>query len=71
MYSNYSIIIDKVEYHEDYVWHIFRSILSGTNSTSNRFIEIKRYDWDTETKLPSVEIIKNANDKYNYMLAKR
>ena len=27
MSSNYSIIIDKVEQHEDYVWHDFRPLL--------------------------------------------
>ena len=31
MYSNYSIIIDILERHEDYVRHIFRALLSGTN----------------------------------------
>ena len=32
MYSNYSIIIDKVERHEDCVRHIFRNLLLGPNS---------------------------------------
>ena len=31
MSSNYSIIIDKGERHEDYVRHIFRDPLSGPN----------------------------------------
>ena len=33
--SNYSIIIDKETFREDYVRHIFRDILSGPNSTVN------------------------------------
>ena len=31
MYSNYFIIIDKGERHGDYVCHIIRDLLSGTN----------------------------------------
>ena len=42
MYSNYSIIIDKVERHEDYVCHIFRVLLSGPNQNFNSFIEITK-----------------------------
>ena len=42
--SNFSIIIDKVERHKDYVRHIFRDIFSGPNSTFSRFIEITNYD---------------------------
>ena len=47
MSSNYSIVIDKVEIHEDYVRHIFRALLSGPNSNFNRFIERTNYYWDT------------------------
>ena len=54
MSSKYTIIIDKGECHEDYVWHIFRALLSGPNSTFNCFIEIKKDDWDTGLdRLPS------------------
>ena len=38
MSSNYSIIIDKGEHHEDYVRRILRYILAGPNSTFNCFI---------------------------------
>ena len=37
--SNYLIIIYKGENHEDYVRLIFKDLLSGPNSTFNRFIE--------------------------------
>ena len=39
MSSNYSIVIDEGERHEDYVRHIFKDISSGPNSTFNCFIE--------------------------------
>ena len=42
MSSNYSIIINKVELHEDYVSHIFRDLLSGPNSTFNCFIKMTK-----------------------------
>ena len=45
MSSNYSIIIDKREFHADYVRHIFRALLSVPNSTFNSFIERNKYDW--------------------------
>ena len=38
MSSNYYIIIDKVEHHEDDVIHIYRNILSVPNSTFIRLI---------------------------------
>ena len=38
MYLNYSTIVDKGEFHEDYVRHIFRDLFSGLNSTFNFFI---------------------------------
>ena len=37
--SNYLIILDKRERHEDYVSHIFRAILSWPNSSLKRFIK--------------------------------
>ena len=46
MSSNYSIIIYKGEHYEDYVRHILRDLLSGTNSTLYCFIGINKYDWD-------------------------
>ena len=49
MSSNYSIVIDKVEHHEDYVRHIYRAILSGTNSTFNISIESYNDYRDTGT----------------------
>ena len=49
MSSNESIIIDKGEWHDNYVGHIFRDILSGPNSNFNGFIENTKHDWDTGT----------------------
>ena len=49
MPSNYSIFIDKVEHHEDYVCHIFRALFSGLKSTFNSFIERAKYYWYTVT----------------------
>ena len=56
--SNYSIIIYKGERCEDYIIHIFRGLLSGTNSTFNIFIESTKHDWVTGTKVPSGKLIK-------------
>ena len=47
MFSNYSIVIDKVERHEDCIGHIFRDILSGPNSTLNHSIESTKENWYT------------------------
>ena len=69
MSSNYSNIIDKWELHKDYVHDIFRAIFSGPNSTFNRFIERTKDNWDTETEFPSEELIHNANENYNNMVA--
>ena len=49
IFSNYSIIMDKGECHEDYVRQIFRAILLGKNVTLNRLIEMTNVDWDTKT----------------------
>ena len=38
MSTNYSITVDKVERHEDYVWHTFSDLFTGSNSTFNCFI---------------------------------
>ena len=67
MYSNYSIIIDKVEHHEDYVRKIFRALLLGPNSTFNNFIEIIKDDWDTLTEVLPGYLIHNDTEKYNNM----
>ena len=69
MSSNYSVIIDKRELHEDYNRHIFRSILSGPNLTFNHFIEISKDYWDIGTDVSSGERIYNASDNYNNILA--
>ena len=69
MYSNYSIIIDKGEIHEDYVFQIFRDLLSGKKSTFNSFIENNKDDWDTGREVISVELIHNGTEKYNNMTA--
>ena len=54
MSSNYSIIVDRGELHEDYVSHIFRSLLLDPNSTFNSFIKRTKDDWETGTDVPSV-----------------
>ena len=56
MSSNYSIVFDRREHHEDYVCHIFRDLLSGPNSTFNSFIERTKDDWDTVTEAPEGEL---------------
>ena len=61
MSSNYSIIIYKGEHHKDFFLRIFRAILSGPNSTFNRFIERKNYYWDMGTEFPAVELIQKTN----------
>ena len=50
MSSNYSIIIDKVEYHEGCVGHIFRYILSGSNSTFNFSLKGIKKIWGQKQK---------------------
>ena len=50
MSSNYSIIIDKVEYHEGCVGHIFRYILSGSNSTFNFSLKGIKKIWEQKQK---------------------
>ena len=57
MSSNYSIILDKIERREDYVRHIFRAILSGTNLTFNCSIKRTKYDWYTVTEVLEVDLI--------------
>ena len=69
MSSNYSIILDKGERHEYYVRHIFRDILSGPNSTLKYFIKISKDYWDTVTEVLEGDIIQNATEKYNNMVA--
>ena len=65
MSSNYSIIIDKGEFHKDSFRHISRSLLSGTNSTLNRFIERIKDNWDTWTEVTEGYLIHNSSEKYN------
>ena len=69
MSSNYSIVVDTGERHEDYVRHIFRALLSETNSTFNSFIERTKDYWDTVTEDPARELIHNATDNYNNMVS--
>ena len=71
MSSNYYIIIDKVEHHEYYVIHIFRALFSGPNSTCNRLIEIMKDDWDTVIEVSAEELVQNATEKYNNMVAEK
>ena len=49
MSSNYYITIDKGERHKECVYHIFRDIFSGPESTLNIFIERTKDYWDTGT----------------------
>ena len=69
MSSDYSIIIDQVEIYEDYVRHIFRDLFSGPNSTFYGIIESNKYNSDTVTEVPAGELIQNATEKYNKMVA--
>ena len=63
MSSNYSTNINKREIHEENVCHIFRTILSGPNSTINHFIENNKDYWYTGTEVQEVELIQNASNK--------
>ena len=67
--SNYSMIIYKVEYHEDYGRHVFRVILSGPNSNSNCFSERTKVDWYTGTEVLTGYLIHNTTYKYNNMVS--
>ena len=69
MSTNYTIIIDKWERHEDNVRLLYRALLTGEKSTFNRFIEKSKDDWETETEVPAPELIQNATEKYNNMVA--
>ena len=69
MSSNYSIIIDKWERHEDYVRHIFRDLFLGTNSTLNRFIERNKDDCYTGKEFLERYLIHNDTFKHNNILA--
>ena len=48
-------MVDKGEFHEDYVLHLFRYIFLGINSNFNGFIKITKYYWDTVTEVPETE----------------
>ena len=65
IYFNYTIIIDKVERHEYYVHHLFRDILSDTNSTLNCFIELTKDDWYTGSEVLASDHIINSNRNTN------
>ena len=70
MSYNYTIIIDKGDCNDDFVSHLFRALLSGTNLTLNFLIEVKKYDWETVSEVLASELIRNATDKYNNMVAR-
>ena len=61
------MIIYKVEYHEDYGRHVFRVILSGTNSNIDRLIERTEDYWHTGIELLEGDINQN-DEEYNNML---
>ena len=69
MSSNYTIFIDKGDFHEDYDCHLFRDLLSPTNSNFNCFIEITKDDWYTGSEILASDIIRNTTDNYNNMIA--
>ena len=50
---------------------IFRTLLSGENSTFNCFIQITRDDWDTGTEFLSGELIHNAAENYNNVVTEK
>ena len=60
--SNDSIVIDKGKKQKDYVRHIFRYLLSGTNKNFNSFIESTKDDWETEIEVPAEERIHNDTE---------
>ena len=51
--------------------YIHRDLFSGKNSIFNRFIEIMKDDRDTVIEVPEKELIQNADEKYNNMLASK
>ena len=65
----YSIIIDKGEKHKYYVFHIFKSIFSGPNSTFDIIVGSAKGDEDTGSKVSSGELIQNATENQNNMVA--
>ena len=46
-------------------------MLSGPKSTLNNFIERAKGNWDTIIEFWEEELIQNANDKYNNMVAEK
>ena len=68
MSSNYTIIIDKIHCHEDYVCHIFRSIMYVPKSIFNRFIKNKKNKLETVIDIRAVENVGNDTNKYNKMV---
>ena len=64
-----SFIIDKGEYHEDYVRNFFWAILSEPNSISSNFFKRKQYDWDTGSEVLASDLIKNATENQNKMVS--
>ena len=54
MSSNYSINIDTGERHEDYVRHIFRDLLTGTDATFDYFIERTKEYWETVREVTEI-----------------
>ena len=69
MTFNYTIITDKVGRRDDYVCHTFRDILSGPDQTFYHFIEIIKYFWDTGSEIIASDLIDNATQKYNNVVA--
>ena len=69
MTSNYTIIVENGERHEDYSWHIFKAIISGSNSIFNNFIWWSKSYRYKVIYIKARELIGNATDKYNNMLA--
>ena len=65
MSGNYNTINYKGVRHEKFVYHIFRALLSGPNSTFNHFIEHSRDEWDIGTYIDSGDLIQNETKKYN------
>ena len=47
--DNYTIIINKGGFHEDYLHDIFRALLSVTNTNFNPLIEISKDDLEIGT----------------------
>ena len=69
MSPNYTIIVYKYGSHEDYVIKICRALLFGPNPALKLSIKHIKDKPDTGTEAEDVDLIQNATEKYNNMVA--